>query len=123
MAEKFPPTDEQQRVIDLCDRTLLLSAAAGSGKTKTLTQRLIGMITRKESPLDVTRMLVATFTRAAAEELRTRISDALKEAVALHPEDERLKKQLLLLPTARIRTINAFCNEPNGQAPIAPGQE
>ena len=111
MAEKFPPTEEQQRVIDLCDRTLLLSAAAGSGKTKTLTQRLIGMITRKEDPLDVTRMLVATFTRAAAEELRTRISEALKEAVALHPDDDRLKKQLLLLPTARIRTINAFCND------------
>lgn len=120
MAEKFPPTEEQQRVIDLCDRTLLLSAAAGSGKTKTLTNRLIHMITRKEDPLDVTRkekpldvtrMLVTTFTRAAAEELRTRIAEALKEAVAENPSDSRLKKQLLLLPTARIRTINAFCND------------
>lgn len=111
MAEEFPPTPDQQKVIDLCDRTVLLSAAAGSGKTKTLTNRLIKMITREKDPLDVTRMLVTTFTRAAAEELRTRISNALKEAVAERPDDERLKKQLLLLPTARIRTINAFCND------------
>ncbi len=110
MAKRIP-TPEQQRVIDTTDRTVLLSAAAGSGKTATLTERLIQMITRREDPLDVTRMLVVTFTRAAAEELRVRISDALAAAVAEHPEDRRLARQLLLLPTARIRTIDAFCND------------
>lgn len=111
MAKKYAPTPEQRDVIDITDRTILLSAAAGSGKTATLTERLITMITRKEDPLDVTRMLVVTFTRAAAEELRTRIAAALTEAVLAHPDDERLAKQLLLLPTARIRTIDAFCND------------
>lgn len=111
MAEKRTPTAEQQRVIDLSDRTVLLSAAAGSGKTATLTERLIRMITRENDPLDVTRMLVVTFTRAAAEELRVRISDALANAVAERPDDRRLAKQMLLLPTARIRTIDAFCND------------
>ena len=108
---KRTPTPEQQRVIDTTDRTVLLSAAAGSGKTATLTERLIQMITRKENPLDVTRMLVVTFTRAAAEELRVRISEALAAAVAENPDDRRLSRQLLLLPTARIRTIDAFCND------------
>ena len=111
MAEKRTPTPEQQRVIDMTNRTVLLSAAAGSGKTATLTERLIRMITREEDPLDVTRMLVVTFTRAAAEELRVRISEALATAVAEHPEDRRLSRQMLLLPTARIRTIDAFCND------------
>jgi ATP-dependent exoDNAse (exonuclease V) beta subunit len=111
MAKKYAPTPEQRDVIDITDRTILLSAAAGSGKTATLTERLITMVTRKEDPLDVTRMLVVTFTRAAAEELRTRIAAALTEAVLAHPDDERLAKQLLLLPTARIRTIDAFCND------------
>lgn len=111
MAEKRTPTPEQQRVIDMTNRTVLLSAAAGSGKTATLTERLILMITREEEPLDVTRMLVVTFTRAAAEELRVRISEALAAAVAEHPEDRRLSRQMLLLPTARIRTIDAFCND------------
>ena len=111
MPEKRTPTPEQQKVIDLTDRTVLLSAAAGSGKTATLTERLIQMITRENDPLDVTRMLVVTFTRAAAEELRVRISEALANAVAERPDDRRLAKQMLLLPTARIRTIDAFCND------------
>ena len=111
MAEKRIPTPEQQKVIDMTDRTVLLSAAAGSGKTATLTERLIRMITRPENPLDVTRMLVVTFTRAAAEELRVRISEALSSAVAEDPDNARLARQLLLLPSARIRTIDAFCND------------
>lgn len=111
MSVKPNPTPEQQRVIDMTDRTVLLSAAAGSGKTATLTERLIRMITRKEDPLDVTRMLVVTFTRAAAEELRVRISEALAAAKEEDPDNAYLSRQLLLLPTARIRTIDAFCND------------
>ena len=111
MGKKHDPTPEQRTVIETTDRTVLLSAAAGSGKTATLTDRLIAMITRKENPLDVTRMLVATFTRAAAEELRLRISDALTEAVASDPSNARLAKQLLLLPSAHIHTIDAFFND------------
>ncbi|MBQ9736004.1 MAG: UvrD-helicase domain-containing protein, partial [Clostridia bacterium] len=105
------PTQEQEHAIQTTDRTVLLSAAAGSGKTATLTERLIRMITRERDPLDVSRMLVVTFTRAAAEELRTRISAALSRAVAERPNDEHLARQMLLLPTARIRTIDGFCNE------------
>lgn len=111
MADKPTPTPEQQRVIDLTDRSVLLSAAAGSGKTATLTRRLIQMITRREDPLDVSRMLVVTFTRAAAEELRSRISEALLAAVAEDPNNAYLTRQALLLPAARIRTIDAFCND------------
>ncbi len=111
MADKPTPTPEQQRVIDLTDRSVLLSAAAGSGKTATLTRRLIQMITRAENPLDVSRMLVVTFTRAAAEELRSRISEALLAAVAESPGNAYLTRQALLLPAARIRTIDAFCND------------
>ena len=109
MATVFTP--EQLTAIQTTDRTVLLSAAAGSGKTATLTERLIRMITREDEPLDVSRMLVATFTRAAAEELRERIRAALADAILEHPENRRLARQSLLLPSARIRTIDAFCND------------
>ncbi len=120
MAKSF--TDEQKRAIGCTDKTLLLSAAAGSGKTATLTERLIGMLTREKDPLDVSRMLVATFTRAAAEELRVRISGAIDERLrkvlaekSTSPEHERVVRHLqrasLLMPSAKIRTIDSFCND------------
>ncbi len=102
---------EQLDAIQTTDRTVLLSAAAGSGKTSTLTERLIRMITREKDPLDVSRMLVVTYTRAAAGELRERISDALAEAIEKDPTNKTLAKQALLLPTAKIRTIDSFCND------------
>ncbi len=104
-------TPEQLAAINTTDRTLLLSAAAGSGKTATLTERLIRMITHPEHPLDVSRMLIVTFTRAAAKELRDRISAALSAAIEKDPANKRLAKQALLLPSAKIRTIDAFCND------------
>ncbi len=104
-------TDEQKRAIDTTDRTLLLSAAAGSGKTATLTERLVRMITNAEHPLDVSRMLIVTFTRAAAAELRERIASALSDAIDKDPENAHLTRQSLLLPSAKIRTIDSFCND------------
>lgn len=104
-------TDEQKTAIRTTDKTVLLSAAAGSGKTATLTERLIRMVTREDSPLDVSRMLVVTFTRDAAEELRVRISAALDEALQKDPQNKSLLRAALLLPSAKIRTIDSFCND------------
>ncbi len=109
MAKEFTP--EQLRALETTDRTVLLSAAAGSGKTATLTERLIRMITAKKDPLDVSRMVVVTFTRAAAAELRERIAKALNEALAADPDNKHLLRSSLLLPSATIRTIDSFCND------------
>ena len=72
-------TDAQMTAITTTDRTLLVSAAAGSGKTATLTERVIQNLTHPEHPVDIGRILIVTFTKAAASELRQRISDALSE--------------------------------------------
>lgn len=111
MANERKWTEAQSAAIRERNRTLLLSAAAGSGKTATLTQRVIESITDAENPTDVTRMLVVTFTNAAAGELRDRISDAISEALKNAPGDLRLAKQLLLLPDADICTIDGFCRK------------
>ncbi len=109
MATKW--TDEQLSAINTRDKTLLVSAAAGSGKTATLTERIIRSLTDPVSPMDIDSILVVTFTNAAAGELRAKISRALTKAVAENPEDAHLKRQLYLLPAAKIRTIDSFCNE------------
>ncbi len=109
MAREWTP--EQIKALETTDRTVLLSAAAGSGKTATLTERLIRMITDKDNPLDVSRMVVVTFTRAAAAELRERIAAALDDALAKDPENKHLLRSSLLLPSATIRTIDSFCND------------
>ena len=104
-------TEEQLAAINERNRTLLVSAAAGSGKTATLTERILRRLKDEKDPLDITRMLVATFTRAAAGELRERISDALSSALAEDPKNAHLARQLLLLPAAKIRTIDSFSGE------------
>ena len=104
-------TDEQLSAIKTRDKTLLVSAAAGSGKTATLTERIIRSLTDPVSPMDIDSILVVTFTNAAASELRAKISKALTEAVEANPDDKHLKRQLYLLPSAKIRTIDSFCNE------------
>ena len=111
MATERKWTDAQSAAIKERSRTLLISAAAGSGKTATLTQRVIESITDKDHPTDVTRLLVVTFTNAAAAELRDRISAAITEALKKTPENLRLAKQLLLLPDADICTIDGFCRK------------
>ena len=101
-------TPEQIAAIDTRDRTLLVSAAAGSGKTAVLTERIIKSLCDKENPLDLTRLLVVTFTRAAATEMRTRIGKAIGNALALDPTNKHLSRQLMLLGSARISTIDSF---------------
>lgn len=105
-------TAAQLAAMNTRGRTLLISAAAGSGKTATLTERIIRRLTDEQDPGDISRMLVVTFTRAAAAELRERISAALDQAIEAHPEDRRLQDQLLRLGAAHICTIDAFCMEP-----------
>lgn len=105
-------TKAQQAAIRTRGRTLLVSAAAGSGKTATLTQRIIARLTDTEHPAQLSRMLIVTFTRAAAAELKERISQALTEAIAQHPDSHHLQKQLMEVGNAHISTIDAFCMEP-----------
>ncbi len=104
-------TKEQGLAISTRDRTLLVSAAAGSGKTATLTERIIRSILDKENPLNISNMLIVTFTNAAVGELRERITEALKTAIRENPEDDRLREQLLMLPGAKISTIDSFCSD------------
>ena len=102
-------TKEQQQVIDLRDRNILVSAAAGSGKTAVLVERIISEITEGDSPKDIDRLLVVTFTKAAAAEMRTRIGNALEEKLLEEPENEHIQRQASLLHTAQITTIDSFC--------------
>ena len=104
-------TDEQLAAIENRDKTLLVSAAAGSGKTATLTERIIRSLLDQTTPMNIDSLLVVTFTNAAASELRAKISKALTAAVEANPDNAHLKRQLYLLPSAKIRTIDSFCNE------------
>ena len=107
MAKTF--TKAQESAINEQSKTLLVSAAAGSGKTTTLIERILRSVTRKENPLMLDRLLVVTFTKAAASELRLRISAALSSAIAESGGDDVLARQMTLLPSAKISTIDSFC--------------
>lgn len=102
-------TKEQQEVISLRDRNILVSAAAGSGKTAVLVERILSKITDKNSPIDIDRLLIMTFTRAAAGEMKERISDAIEKALYEDPDNEHLQRQTTLIHTAQITTIDGFC--------------
>lgn len=102
-------TEDQQKVIDLRERNILVSAAAGSGKTAVLVQRIVEKITDATHPVDIDRLLVVTFTRAAASEMRGRIGKALESRLQDEPENENLQRQLGLLHNAQITTIDSFC--------------
>ena len=104
-------TDEQLSAIENRDKTLLVSAAAGSGKTATLTERIIRSLTDEKKPISIENLLSVTFTVAAAGELRAKLEKALAEAVAKNPDNEKLRRQLNMLPSAKIRTIDSFCND------------
>lgn len=103
-------TKEQQKVISLRDRNILVSAAAGSGKTAVLVERILSKVTDRENPVDIDRLLIMTFTRAAAGEMRERISRALEEALYNNPDNEHLQRQAALIHTAQITTIDGFCS-------------
>ena len=102
-------TEKQQHVIDARGHNLLVSAAAGSGKTAVLVERIVKLVSDSEHPVDIDRLLVVTFTNAAAAEMRERISSALNDRLTADPENEHLQKQATLLHNAKITTIDSFC--------------
>ena len=102
-------TKEQEQVINLRNRNILVSAAAGSGKTAVLVQRILKKVMDSEHPVDIDRLLIMTFTRAAAGEMRERIANALEDALYENPDNEHLQRQTTLIHTAQITTIDGFC--------------
>ena len=102
-------TEEQEKVIQLRNRSLLVSAAAGSGKTAVLVQRIISMVMDEVHPLDIDRLLVVTFTNAAAAEMRERVGTAIEAALEKDPYNQHLQRQLTLVHNAQITTIDSFC--------------
>ena len=104
----FPLTPEQQDIVQDRGGELLVSAAAGSGKTRVLVERLLDRVT--EEGLDIDRFLVITYTKAAAAELRTRVAQELAVRLAERPHDRHLQRQLTLVYKAQISTIHAFCS-------------
>ncbi len=102
-------TEEQQSVIDVREQDVLVSAAAGSGKTAVLVARILALVTDPERPMDIDRLLIVTFTNAAAAEMRQRIRDALEKRAEEEPDNEHLQRQLVLIHNAKITTIHSFC--------------
>ena len=102
-------TDRQLDVINTRNRNILVSAAAGSGKTAVLVERIIKMITDSEDDTDIDQLLVVTFTRAAAGEMKERIRERLEKMAEGNPKDANLRKQLSLIHNASISTIDSFC--------------
>lgn len=102
-------TDEQWEAIRLRGSDILVAAAAGSGKTAVLVERIIRRITDGRDPVDVDRLLVATFTNAAAGEMRQRIREAIEKRLEASPESEHLRRQIALIHRAPITTLHSFC--------------
>ena len=107
MAIEFSP--EQEKVIQLQNRNILVSAAAGSGKTAVLVERIVRMVCDEAHPVDIDRLLVVTFTNAAAAEMRERIDAGLAAQLKAHPDSEHIQRQTALLHNAQICTIDSFC--------------
>ncbi|MDR4945879.1 helicase-exonuclease AddAB subunit AddA [Neobacillus cucumis] len=104
-------TNDQWKAIAARDRDILVAAAAGSGKTAVLVERIIQKILSNDEPIDVDQLLVVTFTSASAAEMRHRIGEALEKAIDQNPESRNLRKQLSLLNKAAISTLHSFCME------------
>lgn len=107
MATKW--TKDQASVIDHRGSNLLVAAAAGSGKTAVLIERIISLVTDKEKSIDIDKLLVVTFTKAAANEMRERVGLAIEDILDKDPENDHLQRQVLLLNRADITTIDSFC--------------
>ena len=105
----FEYTENQRRAIESRGSALLVSAAAGSGKTRVLTQRVMSYVTAPDAPESIDRFLIITYTRAAAAEMRSRIMDALSAAAAENPGDAHLRRQQDRCHCAQIGTIHSFC--------------
>ncbi len=104
----FKPTAKQKKAI-MTRGNILVSAAAGSGKTAVLVERVINMLTDKTSPVSADRLLIVTFTNAAAAEMRSRIEKRIYEEIQKNPDDVSLQRQKYLLQNADICTIDSFC--------------
>ena len=104
-------TKEQERAIYSHGSNILVAAAAGSGKTAVLVERIIQKLLHKGNPVDIDSLLVVTFTNAAAQEMRNRVGHALAKALEENPGSHHLKKQLSLLQNASISTLHSFCME------------
>ncbi len=102
-------TPQQNNAITAKNRNIIVSAAAGSGKTAVLVERVIKMITDIQNPVDIDKFLIVTFTNAAAAEMKFRISKSLKNILKENPSDNNVKRQLSLLSNAKICTIDSFC--------------
>ncbi len=102
-------TEEQKKVIELRGRNILVSAAAGSGKTAVLVERIITMLTAEDHPVSVDQLLIVTFTEAAAAEMKERIRRAIEKKLSEYPDDEHLMQQATLIHNAQITTIHSFC--------------
>lgn len=102
-------TEQQQSVIRTSDKNILVSAAAGSGKTTVLVERIIRKITRKDNPVRIDKILVLTFTNAAAAQMREKIEEAIEKQIKENPDDENLARQAVLVHNAQITTIHSFC--------------
>ena len=105
----FSFTPGQKQAIETRGRSLLVSAAAGSGKTRVLTERVMAYITDPSESVDIDRFLIITYTRAAAAEMRSRIMDSIAAAAAADPTDRRLRRQQDKCWQAQIGTIHSFC--------------
>ncbi|SFR56468.1 helicase-exonuclease AddAB subunit AddA [Anaeromicropila populeti] len=103
-------TEEQKKVIEARGQNILVSAAAGSGKTAVLVERIIQKVISQENPVDIDRMLIVTFTKAAAAEMRERIEKALDSKLREGMDNVHLQKQMTLVHNAQITTIHSFCN-------------
>ena len=102
-------TAEQQKVIDLRNSNILVAAAAGSGKTAVLVERIITMLTKDQPAIDVDELLIVTFTEAAAAEMKERVRVAIEKALEENPSDVHLQRQATLIHNAQITTIHSFC--------------
>ena len=105
-------TEKQLMAIELHGRNILVSAAAGSGKTAVLVERIVRMVCDEEHPVDIDRLLVVTFTNAAAAEMRERIAAGISKRLAERPDSAHIQRQSTLLHNAQITTIDSFCSVP-----------
>ena len=101
----------KEQALAICDArgTILLSAAAGSGKTAVLVERVLRLLTRKRNPVPADKLLIATFTNEAAKEMKRRLDAGLSKMIQQHPDKEEYRRQQILLQKANISTISSFC--------------
>lgn len=104
-------TTDQQHAIECCKGSVLVSAAAGSGKTTVLVERVIRRLTDEDNPCSAEELLIVTFTRAATAQMREKIGAAILRRLSEDPTDRHLRRQYMLLPFAKICTIDSFCND------------